>query len=540
MGDDLWPEFVQRLRASGTEVSDIMGCSSTVFHAVLSELGFSALHSARLQTEWSRRTRGAVDPGPSGLLMDRDADTSGSLVPCSGFGASTAQRTAVNENSNEFKEIATEASAYLSKFTIENNPVAVNILSLERVSNPTLEWCVAERRRKLCNPQMPPIRTFALVPISEIDAACSEGLAASHILTGGEPHFALSEGCGMVFVVDPAPTTAALASGSVANTKLLVCDAYFGNVKLLLDREAAQLCSSLGSREGILASLKAEGYDSVACRSGATGSREEAYGVFHPHQVVPRYCVTFTMPSSEAQGPSRSASLRDPEGTSASSSSSAFCPKHPKKVLEFWCPEEKKLLCSHCMYLDGYKNKSCILAEEAANAESAWVASWLRNAELFVKDTSTVTVAFDAAIDHVDQTFTRETYRLKDEAKRIKDAVDEIVALAEKRLVVEVNEHVDALQSSMARVVEVSAEVEERIVTTRRALASQDPLAILQARQKAGAPLPVVRIPELREPKMSFGGDPLRAMEEQLVVRLEASTAVQLPQIVDGNQISEK
>jgi hypothetical protein len=531
---DLWHQFLHRLKQSGVELADIADCTAATLQSVLGELGFSALQTAKLQTEWNRRiaTTGritdTVSSGPAGASTSVASATRTTRLP-------------IAEGSPNFIEVATIAADFFATAASASGK-SVAILSVESVSNPHRERAFQDVRTRMCDPTVSSALKGRLVPLDYVDRTCSNGPVHHATVDRILP-------TGFVFLTeaDDSSVGSILLGPEAVPTKLILFDVLLGNPKVLSDDDAAAL--SVYPAEEIQQSLRQEGFDSIRVQH-AHAYRPDAFVIFDGKFAVARYIVTFAYGAARNSSPSRrimldttdrSFSNADASFTSHRSPPGPSCPAHPGKSLDFWCTDERKLVCSHCMFLDGYQHKNVILAEQAAKEEAEWLRVWVDKAEVFSSDVGRVMSSFDAAMNHVDDMAEKAIHGLTQRVKDIKQQLDEAHIAAEEAIRTAARRETVALQRSLTEVVALQASVEDTARAARRAVGQSDTTQILSLRETAGRQWPTVAVPDYRAFQAVSSETVREAVPEFLrtvIAVEEIEGAVELPLVIDVNQLA--
>eukprot|EP00760_Papus_ankaliazontas_P007482 PhM_4_TR13354/c6_g1_i1/m.14089 len=499
---DLWHQFLTRLRMAGSTLEDIQECSAAVLHTLLQELGFSALQSARLETEWARRRPPPITP----------------------------TRIPLSETSVEFKEVAAAATTYFS--TLQQQGATVHILGVERVRNNATEAAFTSRQKDLRNPTAAPLRRWTLVPVDSVDRVLAEGFQAldrSSISAG--PY-----GRGFAF---SSQVDASIFSPVVMTThKLVLADISTGNAKTVTEAEAE--AHRARPMSDMLRTLFEEGYDSVVGRRRITSS--EVHVVYHPQQVLPQYLVTFTINNSAATGGGGSGTSNG-NALIGCGTTSIRCKDHPDHFVEFWCEEDARLVCSLCIFIGPYKTRRCLLLNDAASVEKRYVEKWVGNAHDFVGELGRVLLSFDTALDVVETHHHEQLSLVKQKVDAIKAALDASVKKLCDEVTRQTHHQTSLLQRTLSQLVAIVNTVEDRVAVGRSILDSGDNVGILELRQHLGTPVEPLPIPRFELPQVHVN-------DEQIVAILRASfelsgiplrgnnnNNIVLPTLVDPNQI---
>lgn len=387
-----------------------------------------------------------------------------------------------------------------------------------------------------------------------LEAICRHGFAAAPLsaasLAGAEAPDPAEAACpnGWMFHATGASFAALHATRSVGHSfsgggvpsavrGFLLCEVAVGASRLA---SAAEMAARARWAPAQCASwLRTEGYDSVRMpmealalppygRNAALHAQESAaLVVFDPRQAVPRYFVEMevaaappfaavfassggsdgasaALPATRVPTPTRTMSPASPASAPPANhhSGSVFCAVHPTKAAEFWSLRDRRLLCSHCMFVDGHALKSgpggagCVLAEEGAAAERAPLARWASAADGFARDVGSVVAAFESALERCRSDAAAALTGWAVGADRVRAHLAE----TEARLAAAVAAHSDAQQRALQRAlmdtVALVSDVETVAEAAHAALRGEGgPLALLAARQAACRVWPRVDVP---------------------------------------------
>ncbi|RNF01264.1 poly [ADP-ribose] polymerase [Trypanosoma rangeli] len=384
---DLWGMFVDRLVASGYTLEDFVDNEGLLRLVAEEFCGFTPQQVRELQKQWQSVHQGATIR----MMKPRDAShTAGRAYSqmngkpafqgsFSVYSTSTVLSRATRFLSNLSKNGSLLSSAMVTELPLPRRLTQSFRGRLASMHNPTGE---VELMWKLCSPStLASIREGrSLGTIDNRDRLCS---------------------CGIVLYRDDGDAAEFQEDTPVELVHqgwcLVAFDTAIGKSRHL-EAEEIQLVQHFSMKE-CFHTLNSDGYDSILITPC------NAIAIFHPDQIVPRFIVTVhasnthlsSCPSiATAMGhhdmtsyqlrkgenlydkvqPKVVEAIRGlnvanaPHKLSADTSLDAtMCHKHPGKEVEFWCSEEKQLLCSHCLFYDGYSSNNCVLVAEAARKE---------------------------------------------------------------------------------------------------------------------------------------------------------------------------
>lgn len=561
--DPLWSEFIAALRKRSVDLSDIADCSPATFQALLGELGFTAIQSAKLQTLWAKQQHGNGARGP--VAAPGRYAAAARATDDAGGDPQRPRRDRLDERSAEFTDVSNQALDFLAG-AMAARGLTASVTSIEAVRNPVRERQCKEFRNRLCDPSGGnggSVVKGRLVPADLVDRTCAQGPV---------PHGAVDRALpsGLVFhsEADDGGAASLLLGPDAVPTKLVLFDVALGNAKLLTEDDAAAL--SVYSGDELLRSLRQEGFDSIQVQH-AHAYRPDCFVVFDGRHAFPIYVVSYALSSTPS--PSRSAAGSRTGGYPASANNkvaavgssavgnqmtataenrvarassdaaaSSTCAKHHGKANEFWCLDERRLVCSHCMFVDGYQHKRCVLVDDGAAGEVPWLEAWAAKAEAFSGDVARVMSSFEAAMDSIEDAADRTVTRLVARANEVKRQVDDIVASETDRVRALATQQTSALQKALAEVVGTQSAVDDLARAARRSIAAGDSFQILALREAAGRDWPEVAVPEHSlyslEPLPDPADDAITAALEPLFVTAPRPGDVELPEVIDVNQLA--
>ena len=522
-GDELWDQFLFKLRATGTSLEEINDCTPHVLQNVLLDLGFSSIQCAKLQTLWSKRQQNRSGSPTAAELLGGSHEAR--LTPLS-----AGSLAVVPTGSNEWHDVSSRARSVLTYFDD-----GIDVVQVERIHDPALDKAFKHQRGLMCNTSTVAVKKWILTSADAI------ALMLKDHGTGNLGGWDLTSRAGLVFHSD---TSASLSSGSIETIpqcRLVLCEVVLGNTKLM-DEEDVLLLNHF-SQEQCRRSLNDEGYDSIQVRR-TDRSLADVFILFSPAQCIPRYSVTPSDVDGSAP-PLRLTSTSRADGhdvIAAPSDRTAKCRDHPNKFVEFWCVNDKKLLCSHCMFLnkDRYEGKRCILVEEAVELERQSLKAWTDAADLFIKASGTTMISFDSALDKIDSEATEQIQQLRRHFEDVRQFLDETQDALEEDIRTMAKEQSRALQLSLNEVVTIVSSVEDTITDANHALRNgTDPVDILVAQQTAQQQWPCARIPSYYVPRVEADIEPLKEAIAHYVTTNVAAGSIELPEAVDPATIQE-
>ncbi|CUG87486.1 zinc finger protein, putative [Bodo saltans] len=461
----LWETFAQKLQRAGYTLDDIADCSDQVFISVVNELGgFTALQTAKLQTEMKRQFRGATD----------SRQNSRPTTPVEVF--HSTQLTPVARGS-EYDELTQRSATFLF-----NGGVISPIRGVLKVTDPSSQVAHVKHVRSLHDASTNPIQRFKWVSEDDFIRARTSGNFFFDDTSSSSVDLLCPSG---IVLYSERASVKPRNTSDAHHDVLLVADVVLGRTKLM-NEEDVRLLQNFSMRE-CFASLQEDGYDSIQVMR-ADGS-SDAVVMLHTDQALVRYVVTFTQEIGETSSPVRLAqtgSLHQnlqPTGPASAifpssrgpsvrgfdenisqlfgGGGASSCPTHPSKTLEFWCPEEKKLICSHCLFHSGYNKKTCSLIEDAASAEIHDLQTWSRNAATFLRDIQSVEKLFDSAISEVEEDAHQQVQEVRVTFQNLRRAIDQAEEVVVEEVTSKCRDEVQKLQKSSALVAARVSEVED-------------------------------------------------------------------------------
>lgn len=545
----LWETFAHKLQRAGYTLDDIADCSEQVFLSVVNELGgFTALQTAKLQTEMKRHLRGASD----------SRQNSRPTTPVDVFSNAAVQLAPLTRGT-EYDELTQKTSSFLF-----NSGVGAPIRGVLKVADPTGQIAHVKHVRSLHDATTNPIQRFKW--IAEDDFL--KGRTNGNFFTDD---IASDQLCpsGIVLYSERASAKPRNAS-ETHHDVLLVADVVLGRTKLM-DESDARLLQNFAMRE-CFASLQEDGFDSIQIMR-ADGS-SDAVVMLHPDQAIVRYAITFSLDAIEAsasplrfgqtssnppqtflpgptaaifppsRGPSIRAGILDETAGQHYFGGNPACPAHPSKALEFWCPEEKKLICSHCLFHSGYNKKTCSLIEDAAASELHDLQTWTRNAATFLRDIQSVEKLFDSAISEVEEESHQQIQDVRATFQNLRRAIDQAEEVVVEEVSSKCRDEVQKLQKSSAHVSMRVAEVEElhskacRLLSRDR-LEGSGPVDLLTIVQRAFSRWDAIPVPGYETTSIQLKLFPTPSQISSAVAssaaRREGSVA--LPEAIDVNYL---
>lgn len=352
---------------------------------------------------------------------------------------------------------------------------------------------------------------------------------------------------------------------------LVAFDVAVGKTRTVTKEEAQDLSSNLlrFSMLQCLGMLSDAGFDSFYIPS------RNAVAVCHMHQLMPRFVVyvsTISSVTTRRMGdgrkkeagtvlPNSTATLRRPEKvaghvvhgstppqpvSNVSSEDDLKCPIHPTKTVEFWSSLEKRLLCSHCLYYDGYTRENCVPIEQAAREETPRLERWTQNAATFAQEVRGVFDVLTSATADVNQADEHLQNDIHQGFNRLRAKLDAMEADLVHQSQFKSQQNRQALSDSQTRVAATVGYVAEVVQEAERplkayrggALDMATCVSLLRCTQRAFGAWEVVPIPSYQNvvPLDGF----LHAVEVALkAVPTITVTAgrIQLPEAVDVNYL---
>lgn len=532
MSADLWDTFTTKLQRAGYSLDDIAHCTDHVFLSVVAELGgFTALQTAKLQTEMKTRVQGAAAPSLM-MLGSRAGSRSGTPTNVGGSSTSNVLNT-IRPDSSEFDAVVGRFTPFLRSCgvtavvqTIVKCLDDADALDTKQIG---FRWVPYDTALNLLQEHPSAASLFALL---RGDPLCSSGLV---LQTDLSPRVPVADAFGrhpMLFVF------------SIVNSP---------RAKLMQPADV-KLLSQLSTPE-CHSSITDEGADCIEVQGDAFGINADNYRAagsfvfFHPQFVQLKYAISFetasVAPAPVVHAPltsSRSASVTDYQRPP----STMRCVTHPAKTVEFWCPPEKKLLCSHCLFHDGYNKKACLLIEDAAKIEYTGLQNWSKNAATFLRDIRSVEQLFSAAVSEVEDDAQQQIQEARTFFHNLRKAID----VSEDRVVEEIQtksrDEVTKLERASSAVNARVGEIDDIHSRAQRALASDrwdssTAAQLLRLVEQAFGKWDVTTLPTYELTSVHTKSFPapsqITGATNQCFVRREGS--VNLPEAIDVNFLQQ-
>ncbi|CAD2218070.1 hypothetical protein AGDE_00851 [Angomonas deanei] len=549
----LWGTFCEQIKQSGYTVDDLYYCNEELFKSIVDEIGaYTPAQARSLQQEWRERIRKQTASNVSGNPPTSSADGS---------------RYATTNLSHHFREIPLDSTPsspaakpaftleevyqraqHLLRDTSKNTAVPAGMDEMILIEHSSESLANFERKsQELFGPPQRHLlfKLCRAAALSRIERAARTGSSA--LLRGTDDTDALSTSA-IVLYQDIAHTLGAdLADIVSSGGALVACEVLVGRSRAVTDREAQNLNNFSMSQCSEM--LTEAGYDSLSIQT------HSAVAVYSEVQVLPRYVIRFDIvPSRSRQSPPRqppSAVVVEPRGQAAKPHSSIFeasttCLVHPGKEVEFWSPGEKRLLCSLCLYYDGYSQENCVPIVEATRAEAPRLERWVGNSLTFMKEINGVFDLFDAAADDIrtaDETLESEVKQTFSKMRSRLDAMEKEMLREARSFSRQKEQDVMASREDVSSVVEeiqsLLNEIEEPLRIYRAGTVDmQVCVSILRSTQKAfGVWEPVTVAPY---EKVDRNESRLRDLAQVLNSTFSLQTSagsIELPETIDINYL---
>ncbi|TPP43312.1 hypothetical protein CGC20_6730 [Leishmania donovani] len=592
----LWARFTEKLKGSGYTLSDLVYCSEDTFLTLVANMNaFTPLQIASLAKEWQRSLSAAATPAAtiSGSALPfsrRHAEStrlSSSPAPSSALNRATLPATGAAETSPNHSTLSTalredsfvpprrspakvkeEAEYLLTKLGAQSGAeyqvsLTEGIVAVE--ASPEAWGPLLDRMEKACVSGAP----FGLSNQDDADELCSSAVvlydkdATRLAAPAQELEQLFREGWGLV-----------------------AFDVAVGKARTVTKEEAQDLNANLYrfSMGQCLEMLEEAGFDAFHIPS------RNAVAVCHMHQLMPRFVVFVSTlepvvvtrrlgdtvpavgngrpsraPPAPAASPSPSASAAAalpaarrtinggndalvPASRSSRNSEDLQCAVHSKKTVEFWSPTEKRLLCSHCLYYDGYSQENCVPIEQATREEAPRLERWVQNAITFSQEIKSVFDLFEAAQTDVSQTHKQVRSDIAHSFTRLRARLDALEANLQQQCQQKAQQNLQALQDTLSRITatvqfvsEVVQDADGPVAAYRGGVADTSTcVALLRSAQRAFGAWEPVTISAYEDVRIVDGSALLHPVEEALkAVQSISSEAgkVQLPEAIDVNYL---
>ncbi|RNF13193.1 uncharacterized protein Tco025E_06288 [Trypanosoma conorhini] len=472
---DLWRVFVDRLAASGYTLEDFVDNDSLLRLVAEEFCGFTSQQVGELQKQWHNMhrevTSATMQPGgvsrAAGRAFPQTEGTPAFQGSFSMYPTSTVLSRAARFLSNLSKNGGLLSSATVTELPLPRRLTQAFRGRLASMHGPTGEVALMW---KLCSPS-----TLASIkegrPLEATDnrdSLCSCGIVLYR-----------DDGSAAQFQED---TPVELVH---QGWSLVAFDTAIGKSRHLGEEEI-RLVQHFSMKE-CFNTLNSDGYDSIRVTPC------NAVVIFNPDQIVPRFIVTIHAPGNRqsscplaaaavdhqdmtsfklqrgeklcGEGQTKPAELigglnaantpRKPSDGTASDATT--CRKHSGKEFEFWCPEEKRLLCSHCLFYDGYSSSNCVLVAEAVRKEAPRLERWVQNAQTFTKEIDSVVNLFRSAEEDIDRCEKERKEEVREQFKHLREKLNVLEAELTAQVETRGEEQRHSLRNSYA---EVQATVE--------------------------------------------------------------------------------
>ena len=606
----LWSRFTGKLKDSGYTLNDLVYCNEDLFLTIAEDMNdFTPLQIASLAKEWQQwmqstsaasakpPQRPALSTSPLPTSQER-ADVSTSSATASGPSTNKSSLSAaLRENvfspprrsPAAIKEEADYLLMKLAAQTGEEYQVSPTE-GLVAVEASPEAWGPFVDRLARMHPTRPPMtvtgrpREAASQELQLMWKLCSP--ATLHKMekssVSGAP-FGLSNQddtdtlCSSAVVFYHREATRLSASAQElgdlfrAGWALVAFDVAVGKARTVTKDEARDLNANLYrfSMQQCLEMLEDAGFDAFSIPA------RNAVAVCHMHQAMPRFVVYVTpmMPvvvsrrlgeknaggdpgNGAASDGSASVPSRPPPVPSSAPASlvhraaadDLHCAVHPTKTVEFWSPTEKRLLCSHCLYYDGYSQENCIPIEQAAREEAPRLERWVQNATTFTQEIQGVFDLIDTAQTDVSQSHERVRSDVAQSFTRLRSRLDALETSLQQQCQQRAQQSHAALQDTLSRITTTLQFVQEVVKEADHPIAAfhggsvdlATCTALLRSAQRAFAAWEPVLIPSYENVAVVDGGAVLQPVEEALkAVQPVASEPgkIQLPEAIDVNYL---
>ncbi|PWV15696.1 hypothetical protein C3747_28g150 [Trypanosoma cruzi] len=474
---DLWWAFTDRLAVSGYKLEDLTD-NDGLFRLVAEEFcGFTPQQVSELRKQWHSMCREAKN----GMMQPECVSQTSVRTSSQNNDTSTHQgifctypTSTVLSRANRFLYNLSGHGVPLASAMVTELPLPRKLTQAFRgrlafMHKPTGE---VELLWKICSPMtLASIKEGqSLENMTDWDTLCPRGIVLYR-----------DDGAAAQFC-EKAPVELARQGWC-----LVAFDVAVGKSRYLEEEEIRLLQHF--SMEECFNTLYSDGYDSISVASC------NACVIFHPDQMIPRFVVSIYAPNKIRQpnnptmtpaveppamtsypmkkggklgkelqptpttvGIKPNASNTPPKPSSVISLDAINCQKHSGKEVEFWCPEEKRLLCSHCLFYDGYSNSNCLLVAEAVRMEAPGLERWVQNAETFTKEIDSVNNLFRSAERDIDTCEKERKEELCEHFKRVRAKLNVLEEELTSQIESRSEEQRQSLRNSLA---EVQATVEK-------------------------------------------------------------------------------
>ena len=197
---------------------------------------------------------------------------------------------------HEFIAVKQQVEASVSP----HHPFVLNVLEVNRVSNPTLELAQKQARLKMVDPTRPPQRKFHGTTADAAESIVKTGFRLPSPKPGRPPMF----GQGVYFASNSSKSAQTIYTKTSKHATLLVCNVYLGQVRPMV--EADPKAHERAQRERLA-------YDSVYAKPNSragSGCLHDEFVIYDARLALPEYVVKLdlvngmqvSMPSCDGAG----------------------------------------------------------------------------------------------------------------------------------------------------------------------------------------------------------------------------------------------
>ncbi|EPY26659.1 hypothetical protein STCU_06144 [Strigomonas culicis] len=575
----LWEAFCEKLQDSGYTLDDLQFCSDDLFTTVVRELRcFTPAQVEALREEWLRSVKdtrptassdvGSPSPAsrpqahPSSIRVLNDASSFGTdrdhesrtdsyMLPTSASvlqHAESAAATGGDPIERSVDDLAARAQQLLQTCVGPQRRVAVDADGMVLIEHVAATWCAFRQRADALHaPGRPQLLWKLLSPptLRRIEHAARGG-GRVH-LTSRDDVDGLCPSATVLYTDAARALGVAVADAAVPDGwALAACEVLVGRARSVSETEVGNLKHYPTAQ--CFDMLDEAGFDSLEIPT------RHAVALFHEEQVLPHYVVYFSLeaeaprqPRLVTDGPAGRGAVAVRHAAPASPPVPTTCAVHPHKQVEFWSPGEKRLLCSLCLYYDGYSRDTCLPIEQAAREEAPRLERWTANALTFTKEINSVFDLFDAAAGEVQRVREQQEAHVKEAFAHLHTRLSALETDVLRQTVSASRQREQELQSSRADITAVVREVEALLQRVEAPLnlyrgGSTEPAVcvhVLQLTQRAFGDWEPVRISPYSIATASI--EPLckdiEAALRQPVHIVTAAGTQELPEAIDINYL---
>jgi ElaB/YqjD/DUF883 family membrane-anchored ribosome-binding protein len=186
-----------------------------------------------------------------------------------------------------------------------------------------------------------------------------------------------------------------------------------------------------------------------------------------------------------------------------------------------------------------YQSKQCVLLDEGAKIERPRLKAWVDSAEGFIREHGNTTIAFDSALNRLDDVTQQQIQQLEAKFDELRVFLDEIQTKLADSIRSVAAEQSANVQDALNEVVTMLNGVEDTVHESSAALRSGDPVSILKCQESTGIQRPTVRVQAYYAPSLTVSVDAVKQCLAQTTAINLVAGPIELPSHVDPMTIEE-